>query len=75
MVLPNVSAVVSWPFVGLWDGLPPVVAAATGPGMDVFLAQGAIGLAGLVILWFRWREAIRRELGPGVVPAVADPAT
>jgi RsiW-degrading membrane proteinase PrsW (M82 family) len=49
---------------GLWDGLPPVVAAVTGAGLDVFLAQGGIGVAGLAILWFRWREAVRRELGP-----------
>jgi RsiW-degrading membrane proteinase PrsW (M82 family) len=49
---------------GLWDGLPQVVAALTGPGLDVLLVQGVIGLAGLAILWFRWREAVRRELGP-----------
>lgn len=59
---------------GLWDGLPQVVAAITAQGPDVFLAQGGIGLAGLVILWFRWREAVRRELEP-VGTAVADSAT
>jgi RsiW-degrading membrane proteinase PrsW (M82 family) len=46
---------------GLWDGLPPVVATLTGTGLDVLLAQGAIGAAGLAILWFRWQEAVRRE--------------
>jgi protease PrsW len=54
---------------GLWDGLPPLVAALTGPGVDVFLTQGAIGAAGLIILWFRWREAVRRELAPGIQAA------
>jgi hypothetical protein len=48
---------------GLWDGLPEVVAAVAGPGLDVFVAQAAVGLAGLVILWFRWREAVRRQYG------------
>jgi RsiW-degrading membrane proteinase PrsW (M82 family) len=49
---------------GLWDGLPQLVASVTGAGLDVLLVQGAIGVVGLVILWFRWREAVRRELGP-----------
>jgi RsiW-degrading membrane proteinase PrsW (M82 family) len=47
---------------GLWDGLPQVVGAVTGSGPDVFIAQGAVGVAGLVILWFRWREAVRRQV-------------
>src|SRR5438132_4011394 len=45
---------------GLWDGLPPVVATLTGSGTDVLISQGAIGLAGLIILWFRWQDAVRR---------------
>jgi protease PrsW len=49
---------------GLWDGLPQVVATVTGVGLDVLLVQGVIGAIGLLILWFRWREAVRRELGP-----------
>jgi RsiW-degrading membrane proteinase PrsW (M82 family) len=49
---------------GLWDGLPQVVATVTGVGLDVLLARGVVGAVGLVILWFRWREAVRRELGP-----------
>jgi RsiW-degrading membrane proteinase PrsW (M82 family) len=49
---------------GLWDGVPQLLTVMTGPGLDVFLAQGAVGVAGLVILWRRWREAVRRELGP-----------
>jgi RsiW-degrading membrane proteinase PrsW (M82 family) len=49
---------------GLWDGLPPLVGAITGSGLDVVLSQGAVGLTGLVILWSRWREAVHLELGP-----------
>jgi RsiW-degrading membrane proteinase PrsW (M82 family) len=45
---------------GLWDGLPPVVALLTGSGGDVVLSQGLVGLAGLIILWNRWREAVHR---------------
>jgi RsiW-degrading membrane proteinase PrsW (M82 family) len=59
---------------GLWDGLPSVVAAVAGPGLDVFIAQGLIGLAGLVILWFRWREAVRRQLRPAEPPVLRAPA-
>jgi protease PrsW len=51
---------------GLWDGLPGLINAITGSGLDVFISQGLIGLAGLVILWFRYREATRRELGPAL---------
>jgi RsiW-degrading membrane proteinase PrsW (M82 family) len=47
---------------GLWDGLPPLIAALTGSGLDVLIGQGAVGLAGLIILWFRYREAVRRQL-------------
>jgi RsiW-degrading membrane proteinase PrsW (M82 family) len=47
---------------GLWDGLPPLVGALTGSGLDVVISQGTVGLAGLVILWWRWREAVRLAL-------------
>jgi RsiW-degrading membrane proteinase PrsW (M82 family) len=50
---------------GLWDGLPPIIDALTGSGIDVVVGQGLVGVAGLVILWNRWREAVRRELRPG----------
>jgi RsiW-degrading membrane proteinase PrsW (M82 family) len=49
---------------GLWDGVPQLLTVIAGPGLDVFLAQGVVGVAGLVILWRRWREAVRRELRP-----------
>lgn len=47
---------------GLWDGLPTSAFAAAGPGWDVFLAQVVIGVVGLGILWWRWREARRLQL-------------
>src|SRR5579859_4161143 len=47
---------------GLWDGLPPVVGIMTGQELNVLLSQGAVGVAGLVILWFRWREAVQRQV-------------
>ena len=57
---------------GLWDGLPQVIGVLTGSGLDVFLGQGAVGIAGLIILWFRWREAVHRGLpsmwGSGMRP-------
>ncbi|MBV8720487.1 MAG: PrsW family intramembrane metalloprotease [Chloroflexi bacterium] len=49
---------------GLWDGLPPLIDALTGSGTDVLVGQGAVGLAGLIILWFRFREALRRAPAP-----------
>jgi RsiW-degrading membrane proteinase PrsW (M82 family) len=49
---------------GLWDGLPPVVDVITGSGLDVALSQGIIGIVGLIILWLRWREAVRLQALP-----------
>jgi RsiW-degrading membrane proteinase PrsW (M82 family) len=46
---------------GLWDGLPGVVARVAPLGLDVFLAQFAVGVAGILILWLRWREASRLQ--------------
>jgi RsiW-degrading membrane proteinase PrsW (M82 family) len=46
---------------GLWDGLPGVVDTITGSGLDVFISQSVIGLAGLFILWRKWREAVRLQ--------------
>jgi len=48
---------------GLWDGLPMVIAAFVTSGVDVFLGQAVVGVAGLLILWRQWREAVRRETG------------
>jgi RsiW-degrading membrane proteinase PrsW (M82 family) len=49
---------------GLWDGLPPLISALTGSGTDVLISQGLVGVAGLIILWFRFREALRRTPPP-----------
>src|ERR1700730_7479782 len=48
----------------LWDGGPQLVGLTTGQGIDVFLSQGVVGVVGLVILWIRWREAVRLQLRP-----------
>jgi RsiW-degrading membrane proteinase PrsW (M82 family) len=58
---------------GLWDGLPALVNVLTGSGIDVLVSQGLVGLAGLIILAFRYREAVRRAPTPelsasGVAP-------
>ncbi len=47
---------------GLWDGLPGLLDAFTGSGLDVFISQSIVGLAGLVLLWRRWREAVRLQM-------------
>jgi RsiW-degrading membrane proteinase PrsW (M82 family) len=44
-----------------WDGLPPLVAYVFSGGLDVLIAQSVIGGTGLVILWFRWRDARRLQ--------------
>jgi len=48
---------------GLWDGLPILLGALMVSGLDVLLGQVLVGLAGLIILWRQWREAVRRETG------------
>jgi RsiW-degrading membrane proteinase PrsW (M82 family) len=56
---------------GLWDGLPGVVASVVSSGVDVFLAQALVGIAGLLILWRRWREARRLQIAQMVQAAEA----
>ncbi len=53
---------------GLWDGLPGFLAMLVSSGVDILLAQLAIGAAGLYVLWRRWREASRptAEVAPPV---------
>jgi len=46
---------------GLWDGLPALIGELTGSALDIVIGQGLVGLAGLVILWARYREALRRD--------------
>ena len=45
----------------MWDGLPLVITSIFGPGLDVIIAEGVIGIIGLVVLWLRWREAVRLQ--------------
>src|SRR5579864_3470529 len=54
---------------GLWDGLPGLVGLITGSGLDVLISQGAVGLAGLIILRNRYLEALRREVQPQLTAA------
>jgi protease PrsW len=42
---------------GLWDGIPSLLSALVGPGVDVLIGQLAVGAIGLFILWLRWRDA------------------
>lgn len=46
---------------GLWDGLPIVINAFSGPGLDVAIGQALVGGLGLFLLWRRWREALRLQ--------------
>jgi RsiW-degrading membrane proteinase PrsW (M82 family) len=60
---------------GLWDGVPAVLSALVGPGVDVFIGQAVIGGTGLFILWLRWREGKRLALEQsGSTDAEASPA-
>src|SRR5205814_7479899 len=49
---------------GLWDGLPGAIDSITGSGLDVLIGQGLVALASLIILRNRYKEALRREIGP-----------
>jgi protease PrsW len=46
----------------MWDGLPPFIANVFSPGLDVLIAQLAIGAIGFYVLWRRWREARRLQV-------------
>lgn len=48
---------------GLWDGLPGEITALFGPGLDVFLGEALVAVAGLFLLWRRWVEAKRLQMG------------
>lgn len=47
---------------GLWDGLPSVITAFLGTGLDVFIGEALVGVIGFFILWRRWQEAKRLQL-------------
>src|SRR2546428_4428525 len=44
---------------GLWDGLPGLLDSFLVPGADVLAALAVVSAAGLALLWWRWREAVR----------------
>lgn len=46
----------------LWDGLPIIITALLGPGLDVLIGQLLVGAASLFILARRWREATRLQV-------------
>ncbi len=58
---------------GLWDGLPGLVAFLTSSGLDVFVSQSVVGLAGLFVLWRRWREAVRLQLAQIIAASQEEP--
>jgi RsiW-degrading membrane proteinase PrsW (M82 family) len=47
---------------GLWDGLPGLITVYLGSGLDVFVGQLVVGGIGVLILWWRWRDARRIQL-------------
>jgi RsiW-degrading membrane proteinase PrsW (M82 family) len=44
----------------MWDLLPLVIFPGS-PGLNTFIAEGLVGIAGLGILRLRWREAVRLQ--------------
>jgi RsiW-degrading membrane proteinase PrsW (M82 family) len=44
----------------MWDLLPLVIFPGS-PGLNIFIAEGLVGIAGLGILRLRWREAVRLQ--------------
>ncbi len=46
---------------GLWDGLPGVIDGITGSGLDVAIGQSLVGIAGLIILFVHWRQAVHKQ--------------
>jgi len=46
---------------GLWDGVPSALTNLVGTGFDVFLAQAAVGITGLVVLYYIYRNAKRLQ--------------
>lgn len=44
----------------MWDLLPLVIFPGS-PGLNIFIAEGLVGITGLGILRLRWREAVRLQ--------------
>lgn len=45
----------------LWNGLPLIVTYFLSEGLAVIVADAAVGVIGLAILWLRWRESVRLQ--------------
>jgi RsiW-degrading membrane proteinase PrsW (M82 family) len=60
---------------GLWDGLPGVLTNIVSSGLDILIAQLAIGAAGLFILWRHWREGERLALERQGLATASDSAS
>lgn len=45
----------------MWNGLPLIVTYFMSEGLAVIVADGVVGIIGLVILWKLWREAVRLQ--------------
>jgi protease PrsW len=46
----------------MWDGLAFVVASSSGLELGLIISWVVVGILGLVILWTRWREAVRLQI-------------
>ncbi len=68
----NIKVIVAYALVSvlhaLWDGLPTLITDYLGAGLDVFVGQAVIGVAGIFILWLRWREARRLQQAALLAP-------
>lgn len=45
----------------MWDGLALFTSTIYNSGLSVFITDSVIGIIGLVVLWLRWREAVRLQ--------------
>lgn len=55
----------------LWDGLPGFLAPFSPSLGDMLVGQALVGLAGLLILWRRWREGVRLQIAALAPPPQA----
>jgi RsiW-degrading membrane proteinase PrsW (M82 family) len=46
----------------LWDGLPMVLTALHGTGLEFLIGEGLVGAVGIFLLSRRWKEAVRLQL-------------
>jgi RsiW-degrading membrane proteinase PrsW (M82 family) len=54
---------------GLWDGLPTSLELVLPLGLGLPLGQTLVAAAGLLLLWRRWREAVRLEVAATAQPS------